>query len=89
MIHSFLIISRRSKKCQGTDYLEQESLCGRPLGLQFCAATGDLYIADAYYGLLMVGPEGGLATQLATAADGQPFVLTNAVDVNQETGELA
>ncbi|KAK1315566.1 Strictosidine synthase 1 [Acorus calamus] len=86
--HSFLIISRRSKNCQGTDYLEQESLCGRPLGLQFCAATGDLYIADAYYGLLVVGPEGGLATQLATAADGQPFFLTNAVDVDQETGEV-
>ena len=26
---------------------ETESMCGRPLGLQFFAKTGDLYIADA------------------------------------------
>ncbi|KAJ6419080.1 hypothetical protein OIU84_029228 [Salix udensis] len=45
---------------------KHEKLCGRPLGLRFHKESGNLYIADAYYGLLVVGPEGGLATPLAT-----------------------
>ena len=39
-------------------------MCGRPLGLQFFAKTGDLYIADAYLGLMKVGPDGGEAEVL-------------------------
>ena len=35
--------------------------CGRPLGLKFNEATCDLYIADAYFGLLVVGHNGGVA----------------------------
>ena len=63
-----------------------EELCGRPLGLRFDTSTGDLYIADAYFGLMKVGPEGGVAEQLATEAEGQPFFFTNGVDVDQEQG---
>uniref|UniRef100_M8CY25 Strictosidine synthase 3 n=1 Tax=Aegilops tauschii TaxID=37682 RepID=M8CY25_AEGTA len=40
---------------------ETESLCGRPLGLAFHRKSGDLYIADAYKGLMRVGPDGGEA----------------------------
>ncbi|RWR80341.1 protein STRICTOSIDINE SYNTHASE-LIKE 3 [Cinnamomum micranthum f. kanehirae] len=54
-------------------YLKNEHICGRPLGLRFDKKTGDLYIADAYFGLLKVGPEGGLATPLATEAEGVVF----------------
>ncbi|KAG6765771.1 hypothetical protein POTOM_029828 [Populus tomentosa] len=41
---------------------------------------------DAYYGLLVVGPEGGVATQLAASAEGVPFRFMNALDVDSRTG---
>jgi hypothetical protein len=62
-----------------------ESKCGRPLGLQFHNATGNLYIADASHGLLLVGPKGGLVKVLATEAEGISFKFTNGLDVDQET----
>lgn len=65
-------------------YVKTEHICGRPLGLRFDKKTGELYIADAYLGLLMVGPEGGLATSLATEAEGVPLRFTNDVDVDSE-----
>uniref|UniRef100_A0A804P945 Strictosidine synthase conserved region domain-containing protein n=1 Tax=Zea mays TaxID=4577 RepID=A0A804P945_MAIZE len=46
--------------------------------------TGDLYIADAYFGLLKVRPEGGLATLLATEAEGVRFNFTNDLDLDDE-----
>ncbi|KAF8658536.1 hypothetical protein HU200_058993 [Digitaria exilis] len=65
----------------------KESSCGRPLGLRFHRNSGDLYIADAYMGMMRVGPNGGEATVLATEAAGEPFRFTNGVDVDQVTGE--
>lgn len=65
-------------------YLKNEHICGRPLGLRFDKKTGDLYIADAYLGLLKVGPEGGLATSLTTEAEGVPLWFTNDLDVDDE-----
>ncbi|OEL20009.1 Protein STRICTOSIDINE SYNTHASE-LIKE 10 [Dichanthelium oligosanthes] len=65
-----------------------ESVCGRPLGLQFYANTGDLYFADAYQGLMKVGPDGGEAKVLATGADGVPFSFVNGVDVDKATGDV-
>ncbi|XP_066314874.1 protein STRICTOSIDINE SYNTHASE-LIKE 10-like [Miscanthus floridulus] len=67
---------------------ETESMCGRPLGLQFHFKTGDLYIADAYLGLMRVGPGGGEAEVLATSADGVPFNFVNGLDVHQATGDV-
>ncbi|TVU08294.1 hypothetical protein EJB05_41694, partial [Eragrostis curvula] len=64
----------------------RESSCGRPLGLRFHRDSGYLYIADAYMGLMRVGPSGGEATVLATTADGVPLSFTNGVDVDQVTG---
>ena len=66
------------------DYLPNEHICGRPLGLRFHKRTGDLYIADAYLGLLKVGPEGGLATPLVTEVEGAPLMFTNDLDVDDE-----
>ncbi|KAF3323503.1 strictosidine synthase 3-like protein [Carex littledalei] len=65
-------------------YLKHEHICGRPLGLRFDKRTGDLYIADAYFGLLKVGPEGGLATPLTIEAEGVPLNFTNDLDVDEE-----
>ncbi|KAM7528249.1 hypothetical protein LguiB_031659 [Lonicera macranthoides] len=65
-------------------YLKNEHICGRPLGLRFDKKTGDLYIADAYLGLLKVGPEGGLATSLTIEAEGVPLWFTNDLDVDDE-----
>lgn len=65
-------------------YLKNEHICGRPLGLRFDQKTGDLYIADAYFGLLKVGQEGGLATLLTNEAEGVPFNFTNDLDIDEE-----
>ncbi|WVZ79500.1 hypothetical protein U9M48_027072 [Paspalum notatum var. saurae] len=65
-----------------------ESSCGRPLGLRFHRGSGDLYIADAYTGLMRVGPGGGEATVLAAEAGGEPLRFTNGVDVDQATGDV-
>ncbi|XP_047942241.1 protein STRICTOSIDINE SYNTHASE-LIKE 3 [Salvia hispanica] len=65
-------------------YVKNEHICGRPLGLRFDKKSGDLYIADAYFGLMKVGPEGGLATSLTTEAEGVPLGFTNDVDVDDE-----
>ncbi|XP_072990976.1 protein STRICTOSIDINE SYNTHASE-LIKE 3 [Typha latifolia] len=65
-------------------YLKNEHLCGRPLGLRFDKKTGYLYIADAYFGLLKVGPEGGLAKALTTQAEGVPLNFTNDLDLDEE-----
>ncbi|CAH2062735.1 unnamed protein product [Thlaspi arvense] len=65
-------------------YLKNEHKCGRPLGLRFDKRTGDLYIADAYFGLMKVGPQGGQATSLATEVEGVPFRFTNDLDIDEE-----
>ncbi|CAN6171059.1 unnamed protein product [Urochloa humidicola] len=65
-----------------------ESICGRPLGLRFHEKSGTLYIADAYKGLMRVGPGGGEAKVLVNKADGVPLRFTNGVDVDQVTGEV-
>lgn len=65
-----------------------EDVCGRPLGLQFFEKTGELYIADAYLGLMKARPRGGVAAVLATRSDdGAPFTFVNGLDVYQATGD--
>ncbi|KAL5723426.1 hypothetical protein ACHQM5_006829 [Ranunculus cassubicifolius] len=82
--------SRRRDLCDGYSDLSNpdnlRSSCGRPLGLQFHNATCDLYIADAFFGLMKVGKDGGVARQVATSAENVPFRFTNSLDINQETG---
>ncbi|KAK6944441.1 hypothetical protein RJ641_025543, partial [Dillenia turbinata] len=65
-----------------------EHICGRPLGLAFNKMSGDLYIADAYLGLHVVGPEGGQATRLVTRAQGIPFKFINGLDIDQNNGDV-
>ncbi|EAZ07139.1 hypothetical protein EE612_044568 [Oryza sativa] len=78
---------RSSPTCAASSE-ETESTCGRPLGLAFHLKTGILYFADAYKGLMRVGPRGGQADVLATEADGVPFNYLNGVDVDQDTGDV-
>ncbi|KAI5001899.1 hypothetical protein ZWY2020_026549 [Hordeum vulgare] len=66
----------------------RESRCGRPLGLRFNQKSGDLYVADAYKGLMRVPPGGGEATVLVNQVDGFPLRFTNGVDVDQVTGRV-
>lgn len=70
------------------DHDQMEHVCGRPLGLRFDATTGDLYIADAYMGLLVVDPSGGMPTQVATQAQGLPFGFTNGLDIDPRNGAV-
>ncbi|CAA3023463.1 STRICTOSIDINE SYNTHASE-LIKE 13 [Olea europaea subsp. europaea] len=46
-----------------------KSRCSRPLGLRVDRESGYLNIADSYYGFLVVGPEEGLPSHLATHVD--------------------
>ncbi|KAL6498522.1 Protein STRICTOSIDINE SYNTHASE-LIKE 10 [Orobanche hederae] len=61
-----------------------EHICGRPLGLRFHHKTGDLYIADAYLGLQVVGPDGGMASKLVTEVEGRRLRFTNDLDIDEE-----
>ncbi|KAL8095278.1 protein STRICTOSIDINE SYNTHASE-LIKE 10-like [Apium graveolens] len=75
--------------CEGPhNHTATEDVCGRPLGLCSNKKTGDVYIADAYMGLLVVGPNGGLATKLTSEAEGVPFKFTNGVDIDDTTGDV-
>lgn len=44
-------------------------------------------MADIFYGLLVVGRNGGLATQLAAGVDGQKFSFPESVAVDEPTGD--
>ncbi|XP_058751138.1 helicase SWR1-like [Vicia villosa] len=47
-----LATQRNKKICDGlVDFSALQATCGRPLGLGFNHQTGDLYVADAYFGL--------------------------------------
>lgn len=74
--------------CAAKKLMVPESVCGRPLGLQFYHKTGELYVADAYLGLMRVPARGGMAEVVATKAGGVPFNFLNGLDVDQNTGDV-
>lgn len=78
---------RDRKLCDGSTDPENDHLCGRPLGVKFDYKTCNLYFADSYLGIFMVGPNGGVAKQLANSTDdGVPFKFLNGLDVDGQTG---
>ncbi|XP_021898232.1 protein STRICTOSIDINE SYNTHASE-LIKE 10-like [Carica papaya] len=79
----FAIVSPHRKSCTRPSFPPLEHICGRPLGVLFEKKSGDLYINDCYFGLMVVGPEGGLAKQLAIEADGLRFDFTNHMDIDE------
>lgn len=85
---AMVVVCIRSAMC---DYnhtpaprLSQEHICGRPLGLRFEKRTGELYIADGYFGILKVGPQGGLAEPVVTEVNGDPFKFCNDLDFDED-----
>lgn len=83
----FAVTSPEREGCVGGgDDSKSEHICGRPLGLCMNEKTGDLYIADAYMGLLIVGPNGGLASPLVKEVDGLSLGFTNSLDIDHNTG---
>ncbi|KAM7268772.1 hypothetical protein ACFE04_010938 [Oxalis oulophora] len=83
---AFSTPNRSRAVCDGTTDLNLGPTCGRPFGLGYHSRTNQLYICDAFYGLLVVGTNGRLATQLASSAEGQPIKFCNGLDVDQNTG---
>lgn len=65
---------RTKKRCDGTNDPISQPICGRPYDLWFYDKTGDLYITNAYYGLVMVKPSGGLVTPVAISFQGTPLL---------------
>ncbi|PON36991.1 Strictosidine synthase [Parasponia andersonii] len=58
------------------------------MGIGFYLLTKQLFVADAYQGFLVAGPNGGLATTIASSAEGMPFKLPTGLDVDQSTGNV-
>ncbi|KAL7138372.1 hypothetical protein ABFS83_10G158600 [Erythranthe nasuta] len=83
----FAVTSPERNGCEGShDHSKMEHICGRPLGLRFNEKSGDLYIADAYMGLLVVGPNGGRASPVAQQVDRVALGFTNSLDIDQNSG---
>lgn len=61
-----------------------EPACGRPLGLSFEKKTGDLYFCDGYFGVMKVGPKGGLAEKVVDEVEGQKIMFANQMDIDEE-----
>uniref|UniRef100_UPI0005C9504E protein STRICTOSIDINE SYNTHASE-LIKE 10-like n=1 Tax=Fragaria vesca subsp. vesca TaxID=101020 RepID=UPI0005C9504E len=81
------VYQRRQRKiCDRSTDNATEPICGRPLGLKFHPKTCELYIADAYFGILKIGRNGGHPQQLATSLNGVPFRFTNALEIDSHTG---
>ncbi|MCD7468663.1 hypothetical protein HAX54_007055 [Datura stramonium] len=78
--------NRTKERCDGTNDPISQQICGRPYGLGFYNKTGDLYITDAYYGLVVVKPSGGLVTPVVTSFEGKPFAFLDSLDIDQERG---
>ncbi|KAJ4827548.1 hypothetical protein Tsubulata_050627 [Turnera subulata] len=75
--------NRSKAVCDGNTNPSLGPTCGRPLGIGFLLRTGELYIADAYLGLVVVGTNGRLARPLANSAEGQTFRLPDGLDIDQ------
>ncbi|KAJ9537331.1 hypothetical protein OSB04_030064 [Centaurea solstitialis] len=75
--------NRTKQLCDGTNDLKLGPTCGRPLALSFNYKTSDLYITDAFFGLLVVGFNGGLATQLSGG-----YKYLSGIDVESYTGNV-
>ncbi|XP_058742213.1 protein STRICTOSIDINE SYNTHASE-LIKE 2-like [Vicia villosa] len=83
--------SHRVDECGGPykEHSKIENICGRPLGLCFNIASGQLYVADAYIGLVVIEPNGGTARKLIShAADYQHLAFPNGLDIDQHSGAV-
>uniref|UniRef100_K3ZIZ1 Strictosidine synthase conserved region domain-containing protein n=1 Tax=Setaria italica TaxID=4555 RepID=K3ZIZ1_SETIT len=75
--------------CRGSQDPGREHECGRPLGLKFNNETGELYVADAYHGLRVVGPDDHVSRPLVPEWQGsRPFSFANGIEIDYETGAI-
>jgi len=76
--------------CRGSQDPGREDECGRPLGLKFHDETGELYVADAYHGLRVVGPEENVSRPLLPPEwqGSRPFSFANGIEIDYETGAI-
>nr|BAB47180.1 strictosidine synthase [Ophiorrhiza pumila] len=72
--------------CENNTNQDLKPLCGRVYDFGFHYETQRLYIADCYFGLGFVGPDGGHAIQLATSGDGVEFKWLYALAIDQQAG---
>ncbi|KAB5524325.1 hypothetical protein DKX38_022074 [Salix brachista] len=87
--HTATYFVRTIAFCDGTtDDPVKGPICGRPFGLAYDPIARLLYIADAYYGLLVADSNGRLVKQIATGAEGQPFVFYNGLDIDPITRNI-
>ncbi|CAI5489457.1 unnamed protein product [Closterium sp. Naga37s-1] len=70
--------------------LATEHICGRPLGLRFHPVTGELFFADAYFGIYKVGKKGGKARVVVDHVEGRKLRFANdvAIDADNENGTV-
>ncbi|KAF8707132.1 hypothetical protein HU200_030372 [Digitaria exilis] len=81
--------SRLLDSCRGSQDPGREHECGRPLGLKFNDNTGELYVADAYHGLRVVGPQDNVSRPLVPEWQGsRPFSFANGIEIDYETGAI-
>ncbi|XP_076324227.1 adipocyte plasma membrane-associated protein-like [Tachypleus tridentatus] len=77
------VVAKTGKNCE----LPWESpICGRPLGLRF-DKKGNLYVADAYYGILMVNINTGSVETLlpiSTEVEGKTVKFPDDLDIDEE-----
>ncbi|XP_039146660.1 protein STRICTOSIDINE SYNTHASE-LIKE 10-like [Dioscorea cayenensis subsp. rotundata] len=76
------------EECAGSQDKEKENICGRPLGLEFNNKTGDLFVADAYKGLLKATQDERILKPVVTSAEGGAFGFTNSLDIDQNSGVI-
>ncbi|PPD85260.1 hypothetical protein GOBAR_DD17810 [Gossypium barbadense] len=79
---------RKTELCDGSTNPNLEPICGRPLVLKFNPVTYDLYIGDAYFGILMIEPNRGIAQTLVSSIEGIPFKFINGLDIDSSTGVI-
>lgn len=73
-------VSKFGKPCKG---VHEEQICGRPLGLNF-NKNGDLFVADAYYGIFKVNVNNGDKQRLVAwgeVIEGRNVTFPNSVAI--------
>ncbi|CAK8563297.1 unnamed protein product [Lathyrus sativus] len=79
--------NRNRTFCDGlADFSTVQAICGRPIGLGFNHRTGDLYVTDAYLGLVKIGPNGGGNVTLLPWEQANGTIYANGLDVDPDTG---
>nr|CAB3502894.1 unnamed protein product [Digitaria exilis] len=89
MATSCTCVGTAPEATRGSQDPGREHECGRPLGLKFNDRTGELYVADAYHGLGVVGPQDNVSRPLVPEWQGsRPFSFANGIEIDYETGAI-